>query len=85
MDMREYDPIDRNPDLRRSDPIVTRDESSGLGTLGLIAALAVAVAGGIYYFSNGGNDRVAMNNPPATTGQTATPPSVPDQGKTDSN
>ena len=82
--MREYDPIDRNPELMRSEPIVTR-EDSGLSTLGIIAALTVAVAGGLYYFNSSGNDRVAMSSPQVAAGPNVTTPSIPDQGKTDSN
>jgi len=83
--MRELDPVDRNPELMRSDPLVTRDPDSSLSTLGIMAALAVAVAGGIYYFSTADSDRVAMNNAPVTTGQTVTTPSPPNAGKTDNN
>ena len=80
--MREYDPIERNPELMEREPIVTRDEDSGLGTLGIIAALAVAVAGGLYFFNSSNSDRVAMNEPSVTSGQALT---TPDRGKADSN
>jgi hypothetical protein len=81
--MREYDPIDRNPELMISEPPL-RERESGLTTLGILAALAVAVGAGMYFFSTGDNDRVATNDtPPATTGQSTTTPTPPDAGKTD--
>ena len=85
--MREYDPINRDPERMISEPPVMRESESGLTTFGIVAAVAIAIAAGMYFFSTSNDgDRVAMNNPPAvTTGQSTTPPAPsPDTGKTDS-
>lgn len=83
--MREYDPMYRDPERMISEP--PREGEGGLTTFGIIAALAVAIGAGLFFFSTGDdNDRVAMNNTPAvTTGQsTTTPAPAPDAAKTDS-
>ncbi len=82
--MREYDPIDRNPEQMISEPPVMEERESGLTTLGIVAAVAIAIGAGMYFFSTTDNDRVAMNaNPSPTTGQSTTTPTPPDAGKTD--
>jgi hypothetical protein len=84
--MREFDPIDRNPELMRSDPPVMKERESGLTTMGILAALAVDVGAGMYFFSTADNNhRVAMNTPSVTTGQSTMTPAPPDAGKTNSN
>jgi hypothetical protein len=80
--MREHDPIDGNPELMVSEP--PQERGSGLTTLGIVAALAVAIGAGMYFFSTTNDARVAMNdNRPVTTGQSTTAPTPPDAGKTD--
>ena len=83
--MREYDPINRDPERMISEPPLMRERESGLTTFGIVAALAIAIGAGMYFFSAGNdNDRIAMNNAPAvTTGQSTTTP-APDATKTDS-
>jgi hypothetical protein len=85
--MRDYDPTYRDPERMISEPPLVREGDSGLTTFGIIAALAVAIGAGMFFFSTGNdNDRVAMNNTPvATTGQSTTAPAPgPDAAKTDS-
>jgi hypothetical protein len=80
--MRDFDPIDReprfsDPPLRRDDMMVERE--SGLTTLGIIFALAVAITAGAYFWTaSDGQQQVASNNTPAVT-----TPATPDQSKTD--
>jgi hypothetical protein len=89
--MRDDDPINREP--RFSDPPLRRDEmmverESGLTTLGILAALAVAIAAGAYFWNaSDGQQQVASNNTPAVTipkTPPAPPPTAPDSAKTDS-
>jgi hypothetical protein len=80
--MSEFDPIDRKPKF--SDPPLRRDEmmverESGLTTLGILFALAVAITAGAYFWSASDGQRVASNNTPAVTS-----PATPDPAKTDS-
>jgi hypothetical protein len=80
--MRDFDPIDR--ETRFSDPPLRDDmmveRESGLTTLGIIFALAVAITAGAYFWTpSDGQQQVASNNTPAVT-----TPATPDPAKTDS-
>ena len=84
--MKDDDPIDREPNrvymdppLRRDEPMVERE--SALTTLGIFAALVVAIGAGIYFWTatSSGQQQVASNNTPAITA-----PPTPDTSKTDS-
>jgi hypothetical protein len=81
--MTDFDPINRQP--RFSDPPLRRDEmmverESGMTTLGIVFALAVAIAAGAYFWTaSDGQQQVATNNT-----QAVTTPVTPDQSKTDS-
>lgn len=84
--MREYDPINRDPERMISEPPLIRERESGLTTFGIVAAVAIAIGAGMYFFSTSNDgDRAATNSAPsATTGQsTTTPAPSPEAGKTD--
>lgn len=83
--MKDDDPIDREPDrmytyppLRRDEPMVERE--SALTTLGIFAALVVAIGAGIYFWTATSSEQqqVASNDTPAIT-----TPATPDSSKTD--
>lgn len=77
--MREFDPNDPNrpmidDSLRRDDPMV--DRGSGLGAVGIMAAIAVALALGLFAWSSMDTSRVADNRAPGvTTGSSTSTPS----------
>ena len=83
--MNDHDPIDREPNrmytdppLQRDDPMVERE--SALTTLGIFAALLVAIGAGVYVWTaSDSGQQVASNNTPAVTS-----PATPDSSKTDS-
>ena len=83
--MKDYDPIDREPNRTYTDPPLRRDEQmiereSGLTTLGIFAALVVAIGAGVYFWAASDNSQqVASNNTPPVTA-----PATPDSSKTDS-
>jgi hypothetical protein len=71
--MREFDPD--NPMMRREMGDVNGDSGAGLGAIGLLAGLAIAVALGFFFFMNT-NERTntAVNTAPGvTTGSSTTP------------
>jgi hypothetical protein len=81
--MREFDPNNPNrpmidDSLRREEPLAER--RSGMGSIGLLAALGFAIALGLLFWSmSGTNNRLADNAAPGvTTGSSTTPsPSNP--------
>lgn len=77
--MRDFDPMDPNPNGMMNREPVYGDSDNGLATFGIIAAVALAIGAGAYFWSTSGdNQQVAANNPPAVTA-----PATPDSGKTD--
>ena len=95
--MRDFDPMDPNmprtthePPLER-DPMIREDDSStGMTMLGIIAAIAIAIGAGVYFWSTSDHAQVASNNTPAVTTPASPPakstppaPATPDAGKTD--
>jgi hypothetical protein len=87
---REYDPNDPNrmdaPGRPMNDPLVQEPRSS-LGTIGILAGLAIAVVLGFLFWSMGDQTNTTATNtsPGTTTGSSTPPPPAPpaDAGKTD--
>ena len=83
--MREFDPD--SPMMRREMRDVNDDSGAGLGAIGLLAGLAVAVALGFFFFMNTGErTNTAVNTAPGvTTGSSTTslpaPPAPPSKDK----
>jgi hypothetical protein len=86
----EFDPVTRRPltddpaldPTLRNDPLI-EDRGSGMGTIGLLAALAVAAVLGLVFWSMSDQNTTASNTTPGvTTGSSTTPsPSNPPPAK----
>lgn len=83
--MRDFDPMDPNPNGMMNREPIYGDSDSGMTMFGILAALALALGVGAYFYSaSDNNQQVASNNTPAVTAP-ATPstPATPDSTKTD--
>ena len=92
--MRENDPNDPNrpmidDSLRRDEPMV--DRGSGMSSIGIMIAIAVALGVGLFAWAAIDNGRVADNTAPGvTTGASTTtpgpssPPPMKNQGESNS-
>jgi hypothetical protein len=81
----EFDPVTRRPvtddPALRNDPIID-NRGSGMGTIGLLAALAVAAVLGLVFWSMSDQNTTASNTAPGvTTGSTTPSPSNPPPAK----
>jgi hypothetical protein len=88
---REFDPNDPNrmdapAGAPMNDPLI-REPRSSLGTIGMLAGLAIAIVLGMLFWSmgDGTNSTSSNTGPGTTTGSSTTPPPAPpaDAGKTD--
>ena len=88
---RDFDPDDPNrmryPDGEpMNDPLI-RDARSSLGTIGMLAGLAIAIVLGFLFWSMGDQTNTTASNtrPGVTTGSSTAPTPIPpaDTGKTD--
>jgi len=72
----EFDPIPGrpvSPEPMRTDPVV--EPRSGMGTIGILAGLAVAVVLGLLFWNMSDHSKTATNNtaPGVTTGSSTAP------------
>jgi hypothetical protein len=77
----EFDPVTGKPvtgdPTLRNDPMID-ERRSGMGTIGLLAALAFAVVLGLMFWNMADNNTTASNpSPGVTTGSTTTSPTAP--------